>query len=132
MKKDKEMKNMEKEIKIDGIEYVRKDSIKSNVSLAKTMKGLKYVLIRTYSAGVFCGYLKQDKGTEVILLNARRLWYWDGASSLSQLSVDGVKKPTTCKFPCEVNEIKLQGVIEQLPMTEKARLSVAGVPIWQQ
>ena len=124
---------MEKElIKIDGIEYVRKDSVKSNVSLAKTVKGLKYVLIRTYSAGVFCGYLKQDKGTEVTLLNARRLWYWDGASSLSQLSVDGVKKPSTCKFPCEVNEIKLQGVIEQLQMTEKARLSVAGVPVWQQ
>lgn len=124
---------MEKEmLKIDGVEYVRKDSVKGASVLAKTMKGLKYVLIRTYSAGVFCGYLKQDKGTEVILLNARRLWYWDGASSLSQLSVDGVKKPDTCKFPVEVPEIKLQGVIEQLPMTEKARLSVAGVKVWQQ
>ena len=124
---------MDKEtLKIDGVEYVRKDSVKSNVSLAKTMKGLKYVLIRTYSAGVFCGYLKQDKGTEVTLLNARRLWYWDGAASLSQLSLDGVKKPDACKFPMEVPEVKLQGVIEQLPMTEKARLSVAGVKVWQQ
>ena len=123
---------MEKnELVIDGKEYVLKSSIK-NSSAAKSFKGLKYVLIRTYSAGVHCGYLKSRKGGECTLINARRLWYWDGAASLSQLAVDGVKKPENCKFPCEVSEIDLINVIEVIPMSEKARLSIQGVKVWKQ
>lgn len=94
------------------------------------MKNNDYVIVRTYSAGVFAGTLKTRKGKEVILRNARRLWYWDGAASLSQLSVDGVSKPENCKFPCEVSEITLLEVIEILPVTKKARESIAGVPVW--
>jgi hypothetical protein len=122
---------MENEIKIDGITYVRKDSIKSDKK-APTLKGMKYVLIRTYSAGVFVGYLKSKKEAEVILINARRLWYWDGASSLSQLAMEGVKKPDTCKFPCEVSEITLLNVIEIIDVTEKAKQNISEVPIWKQ
>lgn len=58
-----------------------------------------YVIVRTYSAGVFAGELVSRNGKEVELKNARRPWYWSGASSLSQLSVDGVKNPKDCKFP---------------------------------
>jgi hypothetical protein len=92
---------------------------------------MKYVLIRTYSAGVFVGYLKSRKDGEAVLLNARRLWYWDGAASLSQLAMEGVTKPDTCKFPVEVPEITLINVIEVIPITEKAKKSIAGVKIWK-
>jgi len=92
---------------------------------------LKYVIVRTYSAGVFAGFLKQRKGKEAVLQNARRLWYWDGAASLSQLAVDGVSKPENCKFPVEVSLITLTEVIEILDVTEKARKSIAGVVVWQ-
>lgn len=94
-------------------------------------KSKHYVIVRTYSAGVFAGYLKSRKDKEVVLENARRLWYWDGAASLSQLSVDGVSKPENCKFPCEVASVTLTEAIEVLPVTNKARLSIAGVPIWK-
>lgn len=93
---------------------------------------MKYVLVRTYSAGVFTGYLKSRKGQEVILTKARRLWYWDGASSLSQLAMEGVKKPQNCKFPCEVNEVTLLNAIEILPVTKEAQKSINEVPIWKQ
>ncbi len=93
--------------------------------MAKDSK--KYVIARTYSAGVFAGYLKSKKGQEVILTNARRLWYWDGAASLSQLSVEGVSKPENCKFPVEVEEVELLQVIEILPVTEKAKNSISSV-----
>ena len=93
---------------------------------------MKYILVRTHSAGVFVGNLKSKKGNEVILTKARRLWYWDGASSLSQLAMEGVTRPENCKFPCEVNEVTLLNVIEIIPMTEKARKNIAGVPIWKQ
>ena len=46
-------------------------------------KKLKYVIVRTYSAGVFAGELESKNGQEVVLRNARRIWYWSGAASLS-------------------------------------------------
>ena len=91
----------------------------------------KQVIVRTYSAGVFVGILKSRKGQEVVLTNARRLWYWAGAASLSQLSVDGTSKPMECKFPCAVPEVTLLQAIEILPVSTKATKSIAEVPIWK-
>lgn len=91
----------------------------------------KYVIVRTYSAGVFAGYIKSRKGQEVILEKARRLWYWKGAASLSQLAIDGVSSPQECKFPAEVSKVELLQAIEILDVTEKARKSIASVEIWK-
>lgn len=93
---------------------------------------MKYVIVRTYSAGVFAGYLESRNGKEVVMRDARRLWYWDGASSLSQLAMEGTKKPENCKFPCPVNRIELLEVIEILDVTEEARKNIAAVKIWAQ
>jgi hypothetical protein len=69
---------------------------------------LPYVIIRTESAGVFAGYLQSKEGTEVTLVDARRIWYWAGAFTLSQLAVDGTSQPGNCKFPVAVEKIHLQ------------------------
>jgi hypothetical protein len=90
-----------------------------------------YKIVRTYSAGVFAGELESRNGKEVVLKNARRLWFWDGAASLSQLATDGTSKPKTCKFPCEVARVELLEAIEILDVTEKARESIKGVPVWE-
>lgn len=94
-------------------------------------KSSKYVIARTYSAGVFAGELRSRKGKEVVLLNARRLWYWDGAASLSQLAVSGTTKPENCKFPVAVPEVTLTEVIEILAVTLVARKSIEGVAEWR-
>ena len=94
------------------------------------MKGA-YVIIRTYSAGVFAGTLVSRKGKEVVLKNARRLWYWSGAASLSQMAVNGTSKPESCKFPVEVSSITLTEAIEILPVTKEAQKSIASVPVWK-
>lgn len=91
----------------------------------------KYVLVRTYSAGVHVGILKSRNGKEVTLTNARRIWYWEGAATLSQLAMDGTSKPENCKFPCAVNEILLTEAIEIIPITDKARESIASVKAWR-
>lgn len=116
---------MENEIVINGVTYVKKDSV------INTETKFDYVIVRTYSAGVFAGYLKELNGKEGTVLKARRLWYWDGAASLSQLAVDGVSKPENCKFPCEVDFVKLTEIIEILPCTEKAKQSIASVEVWK-
>lgn len=126
------MRNMDKkELVIDGVTYVPKGS--ESRAMPKTQKGLTYCIVRTYSAGVFAGWFDtKTKGKEGTVFNARRLWYWDGANSLSELSVNGVSKPQNCKFPIEVSEVKLTEIIEVLPCSEKAKKSIAEVKVWQQ
>ena len=98
---------------------------------AQTLDGLEYVIIRTYSAGVFAGYLEYRDGKEVELRKARRLWRWAGAASLSQLAMEGTSSPDECKFPCEVDSVVLTEAIEVIPCTEAARLSIAAVQTWK-
>ena len=91
----------------------------------------KYVIVRTYSAGVFAGNLESRNGQEVVLTNARRIWYWSGAASLSQLAMEGTSDPDNCKFPCPVDRVELLQAIEILDVTTKAENSIKGVPVWQ-
>ena len=55
-----------------------------------------YVIIRTYSAGVWCGVLQaKDPGSgQIILTEARRMWRWwaKQSISLSAVSVQGIKE----------------------------------------
>lgn len=91
-----------------------------------------YVIVRTYSAGVFAGELVSRKGQEVVMHNARRLWYWEGAASLSQMAQTGTSKPDKCKFPAPVDRVELLQAIEILSVTPMARQSIEGVAIWAQ
>lgn len=93
--------------------------------------GKKKYIIRCKEAGVFYGEIKERRGGEVDLLNCRRIWYWDGAASLSQLAVDGVSKPDNCKFTVYVPEMTVLGVVEIIPCTEKAIKSIEGVKEWK-
>ena len=117
---------------INGDVWVKKSSIPEVEERKMSVtKGLKYCIVRTYSAGVFAGYVKNRKGKEATLLNARRLWYWDGAASLSELAMHGVALPENCKFPCAVEEVQLTEVIEVIPATVKAQKSIEGVKEWK-
>lgn len=114
-------------ISINGKTYVLEESIDQNKNLSNS----NYVIVRTYSAGVFAGYLKSKLDKEVILNQARRIWRWDGANSLSQLAIDGTAKPKDCKFPEALEEITLTEAIEIIPCTEKAKKSIESIPIWK-
>ena len=94
-------------------------------------KKLKYVIVRTYSAGVFAGFLVSRKGQEVVMTEARRLWYWQGAASLSQLAMEGVTDPNACKFPVALPSVELMQTIEIIPVTEKAKACIESVPVWR-
>lgn len=98
----------------------------------KKQKKLPYVIVRTFSAGVFAGLLESRKGQEVVMRDARRIWYWDGAASLSQLANTGTSKPRNCKFPAPVDRVELLQAIEILSVTEVAEKSIKEVPEWKQ
>ena len=109
------------EVIVGGVTYVPK---------VDNVDGMKYCIVRSTEAGVFAGYVKERNGNEAVLLNSRRLWRWCGAASLSELSQKGVSKPDQCKFPCEVPEETVIGVIEVIPCSKKAIESIKGVSEW--
>lgn len=94
------------------------------------MKENQYYIIRCDRAGVFFGKIKERRGAEADLTDVRRIWYWDGAASLSQLAMDGVSKPRNCKFTVTVPEMTVLGVIEVIPCSEKAVDCIKAVREW--
>lgn len=102
------------------------------ISSLTTEQG-RYVIVRSNGAGVFAGHLESedDATCTAVLTEARRLWYWKGAASLSQLAVSGPSEPKECKFPCIVPRVKLQNVLETLDVTEVAKNAIEKVPVWK-
>jgi len=117
-------------IKIDEIEYVRKESLSELAQ--KNTDGLKYCVVRTYSAGVHIGYVKEfaEKHPQhAKLINSRRLHYWSGAASLSQVAMDGVN--SNSRIALVLPEIELTDVIEVIPCSEHAKEFFKGAPVWK-
>ena len=92
----------------------------------------RYVIVRTYSAGVFAGTLESQSanGKRIVLSDARRLWYWRGAASLSQLAVSGTSMPGKCKFAVPVPRIEVMEAIEIDDVTKAGRISIEAVAPW--
>ena len=93
----------------------------------------QYYIIRCDRAGVFFAKIAERRGNEADLEDCRRLWYWDGAASLSQLAMEGVTAPRNCKFKftMAVPSMTVLGVIEIIPCTEASVQSINGVRVWK-
>lgn len=91
----------------------------------------QFCIVRCYGAGVFFARVKSLEGQQAELCDARRLWYWDGAASLSQLAEEGTKRPDNCKFTVTVPTMTVTQVLEIIPCSEKAIESISGVPAWK-
>ncbi|HFC8520738.1 TPA: hypothetical protein ACFRG5_001709 [Neisseria lactamica] len=84
----------------------------------------KEVIIRTYSAGVWFGVLKQKAGNEVILTKARRMYNWWAKESISLSGVarHGIKQDDS-KICGELDSVWLEA-IEIIPVTGSAAESI--------
>lgn len=90
-----------------------------------------YYIVRGDRSGVFFGNIAKREGKEVTMRNVRRLWYWNGAASISQLAQEGTKSPEGCKFTVSVDEILILDAIEIDKCTSKAIESISGVKAWR-
>ena len=88
-------------------------------------------IIRGDRSGVFFGEITSRIGQEIIVKNCRRLWYWTGAASISQLALDGTKRPNDCKFTVTVPELTILDAIELIPCSEVAAKSISEVEAWK-
>jgi hypothetical protein len=120
---------------VNGIEYVRKDSIPKSTNLAKPKNKMPFVMIRAYGSGVHFGYLKSKKPVgdmyAVELVDSRRVYKWAGACSLSQLALEGTKDSGNCQIAVIIPEIEISGVIEIIPITTEAKENLEKIAVWK-
>jgi len=89
------------------------------------------VMVRSANAGVLYGRFVSREGDVVTLTEARRVWYWAGAATLSELSTRGTSNPAACKFPAPTSgEHVILGVCEVIPVTPQALATLDAVPVW--
>jgi hypothetical protein len=92
----------------------------------------KKVLIRSYASGVHFGMLENEEftlsGKVVVLSNSRRIHYWEGAASLSQMAIDGIK---TGRVAMTLPAIEIVNVIETIPLGEDAIVNLENQPVWK-
>ena len=86
---------------------------------------MRYVLVRTYSAGVHFGRIVKREGKEVTLRDARRVWHWEGAHTLNELVAHGAGVGSKISEP--TSKIVLPEAIEIIDMTAEQHARLAGV-----
>ena len=119
---------MSGEIILNGKVYVEKTE---KTEKTKEEKERVCCIIRTYSAGVFIGYIGKVDSKICTIYNSRRIWYWSGACSISQLAIEGSKDIENCKIAITVPETTLTEVIEVVPCTNDAIVSLIGAEVWK-
>lgn len=93
-----------------------------------------YSIIRADRAGVFIGKIIEEKGSTLIVTNARRLYYWSGALDVVTIAVNGVSKPSNCKFSAQLGDTDkstILNVIEYHSISESALNTINSVPAWK-
>jgi len=93
----------------------------------KKMNGHPYVVVRTYSAGVHIGHLLKRDGKEVVLADARRVWFWKGANTLHEIALHGVGDGSKISEPVE--QITLTEAIEVITATADAEKNLSAA-VW--
>lgn len=93
------------------------------------------VIIRSDGAGIFYGTLNEvERGAEtytVELLNCRRIFYWEGACTMTQLAVEGTMAPDKCKFTLREESVVVTSVVEIHKCSDRAIESIENVPEWK-
>lgn len=110
-------------IKFNDRYYVPEESVATAVAASGPE-----VIIRTDTAGVFVGVLEEEwktAGQVVTLKNARRIWRWRGANTLSEISMSGVNRKEYTRISTSVPSQKLVPT-EVIPVMAGVDLS----PVW--
>lgn len=101
----------------------------------KPAKRREYVIVRCTQAGVHAGYLEKQTREHVILSYSRRIWYWNGAATLSEIAVYGLNpaKAASSKIAAKVRRVQLRqsDVCEVLACEAEGQASIEGVATWR-
>lgn len=89
----------------------------------------KRVIVRAYGAGVFYGTFVEKEGQTVVLKDARRVYYWSGASDCNELAEAGCDKDSKLTRACA--EVMIEQVLEVHPCSDAAILNLDSIKEWK-
>lgn len=94
-----------------------------------------YVIARCSDAGVHAGYVVRTNAHYTVLRDSRRIWYWTGAASLSEIAVYGLNpaKSERSRIAAKVPLVRLRDsdICELIVCLPAGRKSVEGFPEWR-
>lgn len=90
----------------------------------------KKVIIRGDRSGVFFGTLKSLNGQSAELEDCRKIWRWEGAKSVEQISIDGVHSDS--RITQKVSNLIICDVIQILECTEMSISKIENILEWKQ
>jgi len=114
-------------IMIDDEKYVMLKDIDKQQNAS--IDGLDYAIVCCAHAGIFAGYISKHVEQHISLIHARRIKYWDGAASITQLAMGGTNKPENCLFTPK-HSVRVLDAVSVTLCTEKGRASIEGVKDW--
>ena len=89
----------------------------------------QYYIVRADRAGVFFGQIKEKKEKSVLMTNVRKIWSWQGASAVEQISIDGVNDNS--QVTVVVPEMEIDSWIQIIPCSKKAIANLKGQKEWK-
>jgi hypothetical protein len=110
---------------------VKKTATKAKATRTKT-KGPEWVLTRGRDQGVHFGILVNDGASSgwVVLDECRRIWSWEGATELSEVSVYGIKSGHV-SVTVRPKRLRYTDVCEILPLSDAALKNLQSFEEWR-
>ncbi len=88
-----------------------------------------YFIVRTNRAGVFFGKIKSRTSQEVVMADVRKIYYWEGACAVEQISQDGVSDNS--KLTVVVPEMTIAEPLQIIQCTPKATANLKSHTSWK-
>ena len=109
-----------------------KTAKKTAKKAAKAPSGPEWVLTRGRDQGVHFGVLVNDGSFSgwLVLDECRRIWSWEGAIELSELSVYGIKDGRV-SVTVRPKRLRYSDVCEILPLSDKALKKLQSFEEWR-
>ena len=90
----------------------------------------KTVIARIDRAGVFMGTLSHIDNDIIRLTDVRRIYYWRGALSVTDMAANGIASGKVTK-PCEIVEFNRSALVELNQCSEAAINRIKAIDAWE-
>lgn len=91
----------------------------------------KKIIARIERAGVFHGTLAAKDAEITTMTDVRRIYYWEGALSVTDMSVTGVNASSKITLPAKRVVFQTARVIELVECTDEANKSIESIKPWK-
>ena len=91
----------------------------------------KKIIARIERAGVFHGVLDYKDAEITRMTHVRRIYYWQGALSVTDMAVNGISAASKVTVPASVVEFDTPQVVELIECSNEASQVIENITPWK-